>query len=126
MADCFLLVDALIGEPRNDWAAFARPHWAEDTRGRPATRAPKRPLVDLGDEAADRFRNHPTAAGVAHSDTSASDHPLENVRPGGFGVEWAFVSTPLSTLTVVVTLSEGWQCAVLAFRPLRKALRQRS
>ena len=31
MVNWFLLVDALTGEPRNDWAAFAGPTWAEDT-----------------------------------------------------------------------------------------------
>lgn len=31
MANWFLLVDALTGEPRNDWASFAGPAWAEDT-----------------------------------------------------------------------------------------------
>ncbi|NND73383.1 MAG: methyltransferase domain-containing protein [Ilumatobacter sp.] len=31
MANWFLLVDALTGEPRNDWNAFAGPCWADDT-----------------------------------------------------------------------------------------------
>lgn len=31
MANWFLLVDALTGEPRNDWTAFAGSGWAEDT-----------------------------------------------------------------------------------------------
>jgi predicted O-methyltransferase YrrM len=30
-ANWFLLVDALTGQPRNDWGAFAGPTWAEDT-----------------------------------------------------------------------------------------------
>jgi predicted O-methyltransferase YrrM len=32
MVNWFLLVDALSGQPRNDWAAFAGPTWAEDTK----------------------------------------------------------------------------------------------
>lgn len=32
MVNWFLLVDALTGEPRNDWAAFAGEDWAEQTR----------------------------------------------------------------------------------------------
>lgn len=31
MANWFLLVDAITGEPRNDWKSFAGPTWAEDT-----------------------------------------------------------------------------------------------
>ena len=31
MVNWFLLVDALTGEPRNDWASFAGPGWVEDT-----------------------------------------------------------------------------------------------
>lgn len=31
MPNWFLLVDALTGEPRNDWAEFAGPTWADDT-----------------------------------------------------------------------------------------------
>ena len=31
MANWFLLFDAITGEPRNDWASFAGPNWAEDT-----------------------------------------------------------------------------------------------
>jgi predicted O-methyltransferase YrrM len=31
MVNWFLLVDALTGEPRNDWASFAGPDWAADT-----------------------------------------------------------------------------------------------
>ena len=31
MANWFLLVDAITGEPRNDWESFAGPTWAEDT-----------------------------------------------------------------------------------------------
>lgn len=30
MVNWFLLVDALTGEPRNDWEAFAGPNWAHD------------------------------------------------------------------------------------------------
>ena len=32
MVNWFLLVDALSGRPRNDWATFAGPTWAEDTK----------------------------------------------------------------------------------------------
>ena len=32
MVNWFLLVDAITGEPRNDWASFAGPNWADDTR----------------------------------------------------------------------------------------------
>lgn len=32
MVNWFLLVDALTGEPRNDWATFAGPNWADETR----------------------------------------------------------------------------------------------
>jgi predicted O-methyltransferase YrrM len=31
MANWFLLVDAITGEPRNDWESFAGPTWATDT-----------------------------------------------------------------------------------------------
>lgn len=31
MVNWFLLVDALTGRSRNDWAAFAGPTWANDT-----------------------------------------------------------------------------------------------
>jgi predicted O-methyltransferase YrrM len=31
MANWFLLVDAITGDPRNDWESFAGPTWAEDT-----------------------------------------------------------------------------------------------
>lgn len=31
MANWFLLVDAITGEPRNDWGSFAGPDWAKDT-----------------------------------------------------------------------------------------------
>ncbi len=32
MVNWFLLVDAMTGEPRNDWASFAGPSWADETR----------------------------------------------------------------------------------------------
>jgi SAM-dependent methyltransferase len=32
MVNWCLLVDALSGQPRNDWAAFAGPNWADDTK----------------------------------------------------------------------------------------------
>lgn len=31
MVNWFLLVDAVTGQPRNDWEAFAGPNWAEET-----------------------------------------------------------------------------------------------
>jgi len=31
MVNWFLLVDAITGQPRNDWESFAGPTWAEDT-----------------------------------------------------------------------------------------------
>lgn len=31
MVNWFLLVDAITGQPRNDWEAFAGPNWAEET-----------------------------------------------------------------------------------------------
>jgi hypothetical protein len=31
MANWFLLVDAMTGQPRNDWSAFAGDGWAQDT-----------------------------------------------------------------------------------------------
>ena len=31
MANWFLLIDAISGEPRNDWASLAGPDWAADT-----------------------------------------------------------------------------------------------
>ena len=30
MANWFLLIDTISGEPRNDWAAFAGPSWRDD------------------------------------------------------------------------------------------------
>jgi predicted O-methyltransferase YrrM len=32
LANCFLLEDAITGQPRNDWATFAGPHWAENVQ----------------------------------------------------------------------------------------------
>ncbi|MGA0877489.1 MAG: hypothetical protein ACO3SP_00055 [Ilumatobacteraceae bacterium] len=31
MVNWFLLVDAITGQPRNDWESFAGPKWAEET-----------------------------------------------------------------------------------------------
>ena len=31
MVNWFLLVDAITGQPRNDWGSFAGPKWAEET-----------------------------------------------------------------------------------------------
>ena len=32
LANCFLLEDAITGQPRNDWAQFAGPAWAENVK----------------------------------------------------------------------------------------------
>jgi predicted O-methyltransferase YrrM len=32
LANCFLLEDAISGQPRNDWESFAGPHWAENVQ----------------------------------------------------------------------------------------------